>query len=632
MVNGYSGQILRVNLSNKSFKSEPLDGVKARKFIGGAGYGAEILYSELKAGIDPLGPENKLVFATSPLTCNVVAGGGSITVCFKSPLTGAWGESRCGSNFGPDLRRAGYDIIIVEGKSEAPVYLAIANGKARLEDATNLVGKDVYEKTDLVEAAEAINGKKPTVMSIGQAGEKLVLFASIMARDRAAGRCGGGAVMGSKNLLAISVSGTVKPNHANAEGFGIATRAAIKTIKNSEMRDGFNKFGTIGDMPANDEDGDWPTKNWRSNSWGKGAALFDEFQENYLVKAKGCYSGCPIGCARVCEVKGGKYKTPVHEGGEYESISAFTSFLLNKNMDTAVYCDYLCNKWGLDTISSGAMIAFAMECYENGILTEKDLDGIDLTWGNSEVLPLMLEKIAFRQGIGDTLADGVRKAAMKLGNGAEKFAIHVKGLEGPAHDPRSGKVLGIAYGTANRGMCHIHPLEGMAFDRGKVHWGMLAHGARDPETVDRWDEKGKGADCALLQRALILPDILTTCKFMSYAGLDPEHWAQMLAESTGWDIDAEELLQVGERVINIQRLFNMREGLGRKDDILHERVLSIPEFGAYKDETECVIHEYEAMLDEYYEACGWDVETGIPGKIKLQELGLGEYLLESELT
>ncbi len=632
MVNGYSGQILRVNLSDKSCTPEPIDGVKARKFIGGAGYGAEILYSELKAGIDPLGPENKLVFATSPLTCNVVAGGGSITVCFKSPLTGVWGESRCGSNFGPDLRRAGYDIVIIEGKSEAPVYLAIVNGKARLEDAQNLVGKDVYEKTDLIEAAEAINGKKPTVMSIGQAGEKLVLFASIMARDRAAGRSGGGAVMGSKNLLAISVSGTANPNHAHAEGFGTATREAIRTVKNSEMRDGFNKFGTIGDMPANDEDGDWPTQNWRSNSWGKGAALFDEFQEDYLVKAKGCYSGCPIGCARVCEVKGGKYKTPVHEGGEYESISAFTSFLLNQNMDTAVYCDYLCNKWGLDTISSGAMIAFAMECYENGILTEKDIDGIDLTWGNSEVLPVMLEKIAFRQGIGDILADGVRKAARKLGDGAEKFAIHVKGLEGPAHDPRSGKVLGIAYGTANRGMCHIHPLEGMAFDRGKMHWGMLAHGARDPETVDRWDEKGKGADCALLQRALVLPDILTTCKFMSYAGLDPEHWAQMLAESTGWDIDAEELLQVGERVINIQRLFNMREGLGRKDDMLHERVLSVPEFGTYQDETECVIHEYEAMLDEYYESCGWNVETGMPGKVKLQELGLEEYLLKSELT
>ena len=626
MINGYSGQILRVNLSIKSCTSEPIDGVKARKFIGGAGYGAEILYSELKAGIDPLGPENKLVFATSPLTCNVVAGGGSITVCFKSPLTGAWGESRCGSNFGPDLRKAGYDIIIVEGKSNTPVYLAIANGEARLEDASNLVGKDVYEKTDFVEAAESVNGKKATVMCIGQAGEKLVSFASIMARDRAAGRSGGGAVMGSKNILAISVSGTVKPYHANVQGFRAATKEAIKTVKNSEMRDGFNEFGTIGDMPANDEDGDWPSKNWRSNSWGEGATLFDEFQENNLVKAKGCYSGCPIGCARVCEVKTGKYKTPVHEGGEYESISVFTSSLLNKNMDTAVHCGYLCNKWGLDTISAGAMIAFAMECYENGILTEKDVDGIDLTWGNSEALPIMLEKIAFRQGVGELLADGVRKAAEKLGGETKKFAIHVKGLEGPAHDPRSGKVLGIAYGTANRGMCHIHPLEGMAFDRGKMHWGMLNHGVRDPEAIDRWDEKGKGADCALLQRCMIIPDILSTCKFMSYAGLDLEHWARMLAESTGWDIDAKELLQVGEKVHNLQRLFNMREGLGRKDDMLPERVFSLPEFGAYQDEKNCVISDYEALLDEYYEACGWDIETGMPGISKLQELGLEGYI------
>ncbi len=613
-------------MSARTCTAEPVDAVKARKFVGGAGYGAEILFSELKAGIDPLGPENKLVFATSPLTCNVVAGGGSITVCFKSPLTGAWGESRCGSNFGPDLRKAGYDILIVEGKSDTPVYLAISEGKARLVNAEELVGKDVYEKSDFVEEAEAVEGKKPTVMCIGQAGEERVLFASIMARDRAAGRNGGGAVMGSKKLLAISVFGKEQPAPAHVDKFREATKNSIKTVKENEMCDGFNECGTIGDMPANDEDGDWPTQNWRSNSWGEGARLFDEFQENNLVKAKGCYSGCPIGCGRVCEVKEGKYKTPVHEGGEYESISVFTSYVLNKNIDAAVQCDYFCNKWGLDTISTGAMIAFAMDCYEKGILTETAVDGLDLSWGNSEVLPIILEKIAFRQGIGDILADGVRKAAEKLGSEAEELAIHVKGLEGPAHDPRSGKALGIAYGTANRGMCHIHPLEGMAFDRGKMDWGMRAHGARNPETIDRWDEKGKGADCALLQHAMILPDILSTCKFMSYAGLNPEHWAQMLTEATGWDIDSTELLQIGERTHNLQRLFNIREGLGRKDDMLPKRLLSVPEFGAYKDEPDCVISDYEALLDEYYEACGWNIETGVPGEDKLIELGLERYI------
>lgn len=625
MLTGYTGKILRANLTTGTCSVEDINPQTARNFVGGAGYGAEILFRELKAGTDPLGPDNKLVFATSPLTSNLVPGGGSIIVCFKSPLTGAWGESRCGGNFGPDMRKAGFDILIIEGTSEKPVYLSIAHGEACLKDASALVGKDVYEKTDILEAELADGKKKPSVMCIGQGGENLVSFASIMYRDRAAGRNGGGAVMGAKNIMAIAVAGKAKAEHADAKQFMSAARKAMKLVQEHEIRDGFNKFGTVGDMPANDEDGDWPSKNWRSNSWGKGAELFDEFQEKNLVSAKQCYSGCPIGCGRVCEVKEGKYKTPVHEGGEYESISVFTSFLMNQNMDTAVHCDYLCNRWGLDTISSGAMISFAMECYENGILTDDDLEGVDLTWGNSEALPVMLEKITFRKGIGDLLAHGVRKAAQILGNGAEKFAIHVKGLEGPAHDPRSGKLLGIAYGTANRGMCHIHPLEGMAYDRGKMDWGMQPHGASDPENIDRWDEVGKGTECAVLQRGLILPDILCTCKFMSYAGINPEHWAEMLSATTGWDMDAVELVKVGERVHNLQRLFNMREGLRRADDMLPERVRSAPEFGAYEGNENCVLSNYEELLDEYYIACGWDVETGIPTQEKINELGLSEY-------
>ncbi|WP_243545670.1 aldehyde ferredoxin oxidoreductase family protein [Pseudodesulfovibrio tunisiensis] len=623
---GYTGKILRVNLTTGTCTPEAMDARTARNFVGGAGYGAEILFRELEAGVDPLGADNKLVFATSPLTTNQVPGGGSIMVCFKSPQTGAWGESRCGGNFGPDMRKAGFDILIIEGKSEAPVYLSIADGKAHLGDATHLLGKDVYEKTDILEEELISGNRKPSVMCIGQGGENLVSFASIMCRDRAAGRNGGGTVMGAKNILAIAVSGREKADHADAKEFTTASRKAMKTVRESEMHDGFNEFGTIGDMVDNDEDGDWPSKNWRSNSWGQAAELFDDFQKRNLVKSKQCYSGCPLGCGRVCEVGDGKYKTPVHEGGEYESISVFTSFLLNKDMDVAVHCSYLCNRWGVDTISTGAMISFAMECHENGIFTEEELEGMDLTWGNSEVIPVLLEKIVFRQGIGDVLANGVRKAAAIIGKGTEKYAIHVKGLEGPAHDPRSGKILGIAYGTANRGMCHIHPLEAMAYDRGKMDWGMTAHGVSDPEKYDRWDEIGKGTECALLQRGLILPDILCTCKFMSYAGLNPEHWAEMLSATTGWDMDAAELIRVGERVHNLQRMFNMREGLRRKDDMLPERVRSVPEFGAYKDNSDCVIDNYEELLDEYYTACGWDLKTGVPTPEKIEELGLTSYM------
>ncbi|SDP82608.1 aldehyde ferredoxin oxidoreductase family protein [Desulforhopalus singaporensis] len=624
-MNGYAGFLLRVDLSSGVCTKESLDKDTLRKFVGGAGYAADLLYKEIGPGIDPLGPENKIVFATSPLSENPVTGGGSVILCFKSPLTNGWGETRCGSDFGPNLRRAGFDFVVIEGKSDGPVFLEIINGTALLRDATDIVGKDVYEKTDWAEARLPAEIKNKSVMTIGQAGEHRVLFASVMSRDRAAGRCGGGAVMGSKNLLAIAVCGDLKIKKADQTAYQKAVKEALSTVKSNELCAGLNEFGTVGDLAANDQDGDWPTKNWRSNSWGNGAKLFDHFQESNLVHPSQCYKGCPIGCGRICEVKDGPYKTPVHEGGEYESLTVFTSYTVNDDMDLAVYCDYLCNKWGIDTISAGAMIAFLMDCSEHGLLTDIDTEGLDLRWENSSIMPQLLEKIAFRDGIGDLLANGVKRAAERIGNGAQKLAIHVKGLEGPAHDPRSGKLLGIAYGTANRGMCHIHPLEGMAYDRGKLDWGMGHYGARNPKILDRWDEAGKGKDCAILQNGMILPDILSTCKFMSYAGITPEHWANILQASTGWDVDGYELVRLGERVVNLQRLFNIREGFSREDDMLPDRLLAGPEFGPYEGNQDCVISNYEALLDEYYIARGWDIKTGTPSREKLSELELADY-------
>ncbi len=622
---GYAGKLLRMNLTANTCVLEDVDADIARKFIGGAGYSAHLLYKEVPAKADPLGPENKVIFSTSPLSENMVPGGGSVMVCFKSPQTHAWGESRCGGNFGPDMRRAGVDFIVVEGRSETPKYLTVLDGCAALHDADAISGKSVYEKTDWLEENILKDYKRSSAMTIGPAGENLVKFASVMLRDRAAGRAGGGAVLGSKNLLAVCVGGDGKIVHSDKKRYLAAAKNAMKTVRSNEMCDGFNKYGTMGDLAANDEDGDWPTQNWRSNSWGKAPELFDRFQENNLVKANGCYSGCPIACGRIVEVKKGPFATPVHEGGEYESISAFTAFVLNKDMDAAVHCDYLCNKLGMDTISSGAVIAFAMECMEQGILPPELSRGLDLEWGNPEVLPKLLGMICNREGLGDLLADGVKAAAEKIGRGSSEYAVHVKGLEGPAHDGRSGKVLAIAYGTANRGMCHIHPLEGMAFDRGKMDWGMGKHGVRDPEKVHRWDEKGKGRDCAQLQDGLALPDILTTCKFMSYAGMSPDLWLEILNATTGWEMSEEELIRVGARTMNLQRLFNIREGFGVADDQLPSRVKKVPEFGAFKDEPECGIRDYDAMLREYYESRGWNPETGAPEKETLVSLGLEGY-------
>jgi aldehyde:ferredoxin oxidoreductase len=619
---GYFGKQLRISLDTGEASTEEIDPEVLKEYLGGVGYGARVLYDEIEKGIDPLSPDNKIIFATSPLTANNIPGGGSIMLCFKSPLTRVWGESRCGGDIGPDLRRAGFDALIIEGKAAEPVFLAINDDDVSLRPAGHMVGKKVTEKTAIIR--DALNDPKISVMCIGPAGEKLVKIATVMLEHRAAGRCGAGAVMGSKNLMGIAVKGSRQAKVANPDKMKTAIKNAMNIIRESETAAGFKEHGTPGDMGPNDAAGDWPTKNWHSNSWGKGEELYDKFFEQHLVKNNGCYRGCPIACGRIAGVKAGKFQTPAHEGSEYESLSAFTAFVLNENIEAAIHSTYLCNEYGIDTISAGALIAFAMECYENGILTKEDIADMDLSWGNPDVLPELVRMISLREGIGDILAEGVKVASEKIGKGSEAFAIHGKGLEAPAHDPRSGKALAVTYGTASRGLCHIQPLEGMAYDSGKLDWGLTEYGIPDPNSVERWDEKGKGQIVKVLQDGLVLPDILNTCKFFLYAGITLGNLAELLSASTGWNITGRDLLKVGERVLNLQRLFNMREGLSRKDDILPERIKQQPAFGFYEKEDQCAIKDFEGMLDEYYAARRWDIKTGMPSKEKLRELGLEE--------
>jgi aldehyde:ferredoxin oxidoreductase len=617
---GYTGKQLRISLKDKKVTVEEINPDIMRNYLGGVGYGARVLYDELEAGIDPLSPANKLLFATSPLTANKIPGGGSVILCFKSPLTNTWGESRCGGDFGPDLKRAGYDALIIEDRSDDPVYIYINDDTVQIKPAVKLVGKRVMEKIGIIQGELADD--RISVMCIGPAGEKLVKIATVMFEQRAAGRGGVGAVMGSKNLLGIAVKGSHELKAAKPEELKTALKKALGILRESETAAGFKEHGTTGDMVPNDAAGDWPTKNWHSNSWGKAEGLYDQFFNTHLVRNHGCYRGCPIACGRIAEVKSGAFKTPVHEGSEYESLSAFTAFVLNENLEAAIHATYLCNEYGIDTISAGGIIAFAMECFEHGLLKREDVDGFELSWGNAEALPVLVRMIALREGIGDVLAEGVRIAAEKLGGKAKDFAMHGKGLEAPAHDGRSGKVLAVTYGTANRGMCHIHPLEGMVYDSGKFDWGLMKYGIPDPNTVERWDEGGKGEIVKVLQDGLIVPDILNTCKFFMYAGIYVDHLAEILSAITGWDIDGWELLKTGERVFNLQRMFNIREGFRRVDDMIPERVKLKPAFGLYADEEKCAIRDFDAMLDEYYRARGWDVETGVPSKKKLQELGL----------
>lgn len=619
---GYFGKQLRISLDTQETRVEEIDSAVLKKYLGGVGYGARVLYDEIKKGIDPLSADNKIIFATSPLTANNIPGGGSTMLCFKSPLTHIWGESRCGGDFGPDIRRAGFDALIIEGRAPEPVFLEINDDAVSLRPAGHMVGEKVTDK--IAKIRDELNDPKISVMCIGPAGEKLVKIATVMLEHRAAGRCGAGAVMGSKNLLGIAVKGSQQARVADPEKMKTAIKNAMNIIRESETAAGFKEHGTPGDMGPNDAAGDWPTKNWHSNSWGKGEELYDKFFEKHLVKNNGCYRGCPIACGRIADVKSGKFQTPAHEGSEYESLTAFTAFVLNENIEAAIHSTYLCNEYGIDTISAGALIAFAMECYENDILTKADIGDMDLSWGNPDVLPELVRMISLREGIGDILAEGVKVASEKIGKGSEEFAIHGKGLEAPAHDPRSGKALAVTYGTASRGLCHIQPLEGMAYDSGKLDWGLTKYGIPDPNSVERWDEKGKGQIVKVLQDGLVLPDILNTCKFFMYAGITLDNLAELLSASTGWDINGRDLLEVGERVLNLQRLFNIREGLSRKDDILPERIKQKPAFGFYEKEDQCAIRDFEGMLDEYYEARKWDINTGMPSKEKLKELGLEE--------
>ncbi len=617
---GFAGQQIRVNLDNCSAVVEDLRADWLPLYLGGVGYAARLLYEELSPGIEPLGPDNKLVLSTGPLTMRKAPGGGSLSLCFKSPLTSGWGEARTGGDFGPVLKRAGFDQVIVEGRSEGPVALIIDDCSVELRPADNLVGKTVSEKREILKN-ELPSGDFKTLV-IGPGGENLVRFAGALFDDRIAGRTGAGAVLGSKNLLAIAVRGSGAVDEADPARFTATIRKVNGILKKHPTTAAFKANGTMGDMPGNDYGGDWPTKNWQSNSWGRGTEVFDTFERHNLIRPYACYRGCVIRCGRKVHVQEGSYQTPEHGGGEYESISCFTAFVMNDNVDAAVHSTWLCNEYGIDTISTGSMIAFAMECVEKGIIPEDDLGDLDLTWGNSEALPKMVRMIALREGVGDLLADGVKRAAARLGEAAAPLAVHVKGLEGPAHDPRSGKALAIGYGTAARGMCHIHPVEAMAWDSGKMDWGLQEYGLTDPETVERWDESGKAADVKLIQDGLILPDIVGICKFFMYAGLTLDHLAEMITALTDIEVDGRGLLQVGERVANLQRLFNIREGFTRRDDLLPERVKAVPSFGKYAQERECSIQDYEKMLSEYYETRGWDPETGYPTDAKLKELGI----------
>ncbi|OYT67693.1 MAG: aldehyde ferredoxin oxidoreductase [Candidatus Wolframiiraptor sp. EX4484-121] len=584
----------------------------------------------LEAGIDPLSPDNLLIAATGPLTGTLCPSSGSVEFCFKSPLTGIFGESRAGGSFGPRLKFAGYDLIVVRGRSEKPVYLHIRDRYAELRDASHLWGKNVHEATDIL--LRDLAEPDASVACIGQAGENLVRFASIMVDyDRAAGRCGGGAVMGAKRLKAVVVDGHGEISAAKPDEFFDAALEAINVVK-ARADKGMGRYGTLGGLIRLNESGALPTRNFKTCYFEEAEKVSGQtLSEKYLIKKRACF-GCPIGCGRYIQVPAGDYRTPPHEGAEYETVDMLGVQSMIGDLEAIIKAGYLCNIYGLDTISAGNVIAFAIEAYERGIITEEDAGGIRLRWGDPGVTLALIEKIVKKEGIGRLLAEGVKRASEKLGKGSEEFACHGKGLEIPAHDPRgTSKSLAIQYAVGNpRGACHIEPIWSPMWDFSKVDMGLRRYGLPWPPP-SRFEEEGVGRGEAY--RLLILfgelAGILGICRFPLQAAegenLDLDMLSRLTTTLTGLDLKPQDLLKISERVYNLKRCFNVREGVDRRSDKLPRRMMEPIASGPTKG---IRVENLDGMLDEFYDAMGWDRETGIPRREKLVELGLGDVAEE----
>jgi aldehyde:ferredoxin oxidoreductase len=622
---GYMGKVCRVNLTTGKASIDPLVEQDVDRFLGCSGYAAKILWGELEAKVEPLSDKNKIVLATGPLTGSLCPSGGSYELCFKSPLTGVWCQARSGGSFGPKLKKAGFDHLLIEGKSDRPVYLWIRNGRVEIREAAHLWGKGVVDTTDIVQ--KEVGDADASVAAIGTAGQNQVLFAAVINdRGRAAGRGGGGAILGSKNLKAIAVNGTMDLKVARPEEF-------IDTIQKAEEAldkypfENINQYGTSLLVNILNANGCLPTKYFRYSTFDKAEDISGELlAEKYLIKRRACY-GCSMGCGRYSSVKEGPWLTPPQEGPEYETINMLGSLCLNHNMASIIKANHLCNNLGMDTISAGSVIAFAMECFERGILSKGDLGGQELHWGDSDGMVELLKKIAHREGIGDLLANGVRSAGARLG--AEDIALHVKGLELPAHEPRGeSKILGLQYAVSHRGACHMHPNWASTWDAGNFDSGLRELGMPWPP-ADKFAETGhqKGIAYRLVVLQGEIAEILGCCIFHSWGAADqcltPQLYGEMLRSLTGRPVTSEGLMLAAERSWNLKRCFNIREGLTRRDDRLPQLMFEPLPDGPNKGQH---MKDLEGMLDEYYDALGWDRETGIPKpetlkKLDLQDIG-----------
>jgi aldehyde:ferredoxin oxidoreductase len=604
-MHGYIGKILRVDLITGDIQGEPLDKAYARAFVGGSGLAARYIYDMVDGDTDPLGPENPLVFMTGPLVGTAMPSAGRCSVCALSPLTGIWGEANTGGFFGPELRFAGYDGIIITGRAEKPVWLSVVDGQAELHDANDIWGSDSYAAQGRVR--EILGDPKARVACIGPAGENLVKMAAVMNdHGRAAGRTGMGAVMGSKKLKAVAVRGKAKVGLADPEGFKAVVREILENLGEDMTIMSLQLAGTACYVDMALMYGDMPIRYYQQGAWDEASDLSGVLMDDrFGVKNTACYR-CPIACGR--ETRAPSYGVERVDGPEYETLGALGTLLMVNDLEAVIYAGHLCNVYGMDTVSTGATLALACEMFERGVLTTAETGGLEIRYGDAKTMHRLIEMMARRAGFGDALAKG--SAALAQAFGVSELAVTVNRLEVPIHDPRAFVGMAVSYALSPRGACHM---QGDMYSVDTGQGPAVELGIEPGDRFDSSEEKGRIA--ARQQSWRSLYNAMTLCQFQN-PGV--ERILAAMNAATGWGLETGDLLTMGKRIVTLQRLLNLKRGLTRADDRLPDRLLRPLRDGG----TEGTTPDLDLLLAGAYAEYGWDSETGYPTPKTLAGLGL----------
>jgi len=612
---GFEGKLLEVNLTKGKVKASKVDKKILREFIGGSGLAAKLMFDRVPPNVDPLSPANTLFILTGPTSGATLPGGARFSVCAKSPLTNMFGESSCGGGFASELKSAGWDGIVIEGASKTPVYIVIEDKKVKIKPASDLWGKNTHEVNDLLK--ERHGGKKPVeVVAIGPAGEKLVRFALVCNGKRnLAGRCGMGAVMGSKKLKAIVVRGSGKVEYADQQRFTERRKIILGKAKDNIVVQVLGMQGTNAALGISALTGDLPAKNW---SIGENSAISSKIEggvlsgPNFLTGTESCH-GCMVGCKRVVQITEGPYKGMAGSGPEYEGVATMGSLLMIGDMGAVIKMNELCNQLGMDVISCGSTIAMVMDCFEHGILSAKDVDGMEMRWGDHATVVKMIQKIAKREGFGDVLAEGSKRAAQKIGKGASDYTVEVKGMEVPMHDPRSNYLLGLSYATGVRGACHTND-PSYSIGTGIFAWPDIGINAG----IDVKKNEGTAVIVKHGQDLGQIYNSMALC-YMVVSVVNGEDITELMNAATGYNYTFKELEECGERIWHLKRGLSNLMGITAADDRLPRQILTPPKEGGAAGQAP----NLDIMLKEFYPVRGLGAD-GRPTKETLNRLGLSD--------